>query len=249
MKVSIITVCYNSAATIESTIQSVIFQDYSNIEYIIVDGESKDNTLDIVRKYEMHIDTIISENDSGIFDAFNKGIQNATGDIIAILNSDDFYMNNKVISKIVRAFESCDCELVFGNIYYVDAQNTNRIIRRWKSSSYSKLKAIFGWMPAHPAFFVRRSVYNKYGGFNTNFKYSGDYDFMMRLLYKYNLSSKYVDEFLVNMRSGGNSNSSLRARLKVEKEDRLAMGMNKMPFPIFISLFKRLRKLNQFRLF
>ena len=161
LKVSIITVCYNSAETIESTIQSVITQDYDNIEYIIVDGKSSDNSLKIIEKYKRNISTIVSEKDDGLYFAINKGITLARGDIIAILHADDFYCTNNIISSVVKIFEEKNSDTVYGDLQYVDRNDTSIITRRWKSNEFKQGLFIRGWMPPHPSFFVIKSCYDK----------------------------------------------------------------------------------------
>ncbi len=162
-KVSIITVCYNSAKTIEDTIQSVVNQTYDNIEYIIIDGLSTDNTLEIVNKYKDKITKIISEKDNGLYDAINKGIGLATGEIIANLNSDDFYIDNNVIADVVVKIEEEKSDTLYANLYYVDALDTNKVVRNWVSGQYKKGMFFKGWMPPHPTFFVRKKVYDQFG--------------------------------------------------------------------------------------
>ena len=186
LKVSIITVCYNSSETIENTIQSVVSQNYSNIEYIIVDGLSSDDTLKIVERYKNKIAKVISEKDNGIYDAINKGIAIATGDIIAILHADDFYTNENVISRIVNSFENNKVNAVYGDLQYVDRFDTNQIKRNWISGEYNKANFLKGWMPPHPSFFATKECYNKFGVFNTTLKSAADYELMLRFLYKHN---------------------------------------------------------------
>jgi glycosyltransferase involved in cell wall biosynthesis len=200
MKVSIITVSYNSQDTIEDTINSVLAQSYKDIEYIIVNGKSTDNTLDIVNKYRDKISNIISEPDKGIYDAMNKGIRLATGDIVGILNSDDLYVDSKVISKIVKNIEKNKADCCWGNLVYVDKSDTNKIIRNWKSCEYKESLFKVGWAPPHPTFFVKKWIYEKYGLFDLNFPISADYEIMLRFLEKYKIKSCYIPEILVKMR-------------------------------------------------
>lgn len=246
MKVSIITVCYNSSKTIESTIQSVVSQNYPNIEYIIVDGLSADDTLKIVERYKNKIAIIISEKDNGIYDAINKGIAASTGDIVAILHADDFYTNENVISIIVKSFENKKVNAVYGDLQYVDRLDTNQIKRNWISGEYKKENFLNGWMPPHPSFFVAKECYNKYGLFNTGLKSAADYELMLRFLYKNNCSVDYIPQVLVKMRVGGKSNVSIMNRLKANREDKRAWEINGLTPGIFTFIRKPLSKLGQF---
>lgn len=244
MKVSIITIAYNSAETIEDTIRSIVTQDYPNIEYIIIDGGSTDKTLSIVNKFKDSITTIISEPDKGIYDAMNKGIQNATGDIVGILNSDDIYANKKVVTHIVKAIG--DKDSIYADLVYVDRDNTDKITRYWKSGKYRKGIFKKGWMPPHPTFFIRKSCYNQYGTYNLRLKSAADYELMLRMLHKYNISVAYLQEVITKMRVGGQSNVTLLNRLNANKEDRLAWVINDLkPGPLTL-IMKPVRKIGQF---
>jgi glycosyltransferase involved in cell wall biosynthesis len=243
-KISIITATYNSASTVRDTLESVKNQSYNNIEHLIIDGLSKDETLNICNQYH-HIANIHSEKDDGIYDAMNKGINLATGDIIGILNSDDFYINNDVIEKVANAFKD-DVDAVYGDLQYVDPINTNKVIRTWRSGNYTAKAFLYGWMPPHPTFFVRREVYEKIGAFNTALHSAADYEFMLRVLFKHRLKAAYIPEVLVRMRAGGLSNASLGNRVKANLEDRLAWKMNGLK-PYFFTLYlKPVRKILQF---
>ncbi|MDC0338153.1 glycosyltransferase [Flavobacteriales bacterium] len=244
MKVSIITIAYNSAETIEDTIKSIITQDYSNIEYIIIDGGSTDKTLSIVDKFKDSITTIISEPDKGIYDAMNKGVQNATGDIVGILNSDDIYANKKVVTHIVKAIGNKDS--IYADLVYVDRDNTDKITRYWKSGKYRKGIFKKGWMPPHPTFFIRKSCYDQYGTYNLRLKSAADYELMLRMLHKHNISVTYLQEVITKMRVGGQSNVTLLNRLNANKEDRLAWVINDLkPGPLTL-IMKPIRKISQF---
>lgn len=246
LKVSIITVCYNTADTIESTIQSVLSQDYSNIEYIIVDGKSTDNTLPIIEKYNSRIHTCISEKDKGIYDALNKGIALASGDVVAILHADDFYTSATVISDVVRLFESSNCDCVYGDLQYVDRENTSTIKRNWISGNYKKENFLKGWMPPHPSFFAKKACYTKWGVFNLSLKSAADYELMLRFLYKNNCSVVYLPKTLVKMRVGGKSNVTLANRIKANREDKRAWILNDLKPGVFTFIRKPLSKLSQF---
>lgn len=246
MKISIITVTFNSEETIEETILSVINQNYNNIEYIIVDGLSVDNTLQIVNKYANKISKIISEKDKGLYDALNKGIDLATGDIIGFIHSDDFYTNNNVLSMYANAFLSNNCDAVYSNLFYVDKNNTNKIIRKWNSGNYNSASFLYGWMPPHPTFFVRKEIYNQLGKFNLNFKSAADYELMLRFIYKNKIKLAYLPEYTVKMRVGGKSNESLKNRFLANKEDKKAWEINQVKPYFFTLLLKPLRKIIQF---
>ena len=245
-KISIITVSFNSVITIRDTIESIISQDYNNIEYIIIDAGSKDGTLDVIKEYEEQISYFISENDEGIYDGMNKGIAAASGDIIGILNSDDFYPNSFVISNVARSFEKRGCDAVYGDLVYVKFFDIDKIIRYWQSGVYTIKKIKNGWMLPHPTFFVKKYLYDKYGYYNTDLKSAADYEMILKLLYKYNIKVFYIPMILVNMRMGGASNSSLLNRIRANKEDGLAWTKIQLNKPIFVRIKKPLQKIKQF---
>jgi glycosyltransferase len=245
-KVTIITVCYNSEKTIEDTIQSVINQDYPNIEHIIIDGLSTDNTLEIVNKYKDKITKVVSEKDKGLYEAINKGINLATGDIIANLNSDDFYIDTNVIEEVVAKMEFDKTDTLYADLYYVDATDTNKITRHWKSGDYKVGLFFKGWMPPHPTFFVKKEVYANYGKFNLAFKSAADYELMLRFIHKHQCSISYLPRVVVKMRIGGVSNSSLLNRIKANREDKKAWIINGLKPKPYTLLFKPLSKIGQF---
>jgi glycosyltransferase involved in cell wall biosynthesis len=246
MKVSIITISYNSAETIEDTIKSVVSQDYPNIEYIIIDGASKDTTLSIVDKYKDKIAKVISEKDKGIYDAMNKGVQNATGDIIGILNSDDYYYDTTVISEVVRLFEQEKTDGLYADLVYVDRADSEKIIRYWKSGKYTPGKFLKGWMPPHPTFFVKKEVYTHFGLYNTDLRSAADYEFMLRVIHKNKISLCYMPRVLTKMRVGGMSNVSLKNRWRANMEDRRAWKINGIKPRWYTLTVKPLSKLFQF---
>lgn len=246
MKISIITVTYNSERTIEQTIQSVLSQNYPNIEYILVDGLSTDQTLPIIKKYESKINHLISEKDFGIYDALNKGILLATGDVIAILHSDDFYSHNQVITKYVEVFKSSDADAVYADLNYVDSHQTDKLVRKWVSGAYDSHLFYEGWMPPHPTFLIKTNVIKQYGLYNTNFKTAADYELMLRMIVGHKISLAYLNEVTVLMRTGGQSNVSLANRILANLEDRKAWKVNKLK-PKWYTLFKKpLLKIFQF---
>lgn len=246
MKISIITISYNSAQTIEDTIQSVLSQDYPDIEYIIIDGKSTDSTIDIIEKYKTRISKFISEKDSGIYNAMNKGIKMATGDVIGIINSDDIYANPNVISHVIKKFTKTDAEGVYGDLVYVSRTNTQKISRIWQAGEYKEGMFLKGWMPPHPSFYVKRSVYERYGLFNTQLKSAADYELMLRFIHKEKIKVSYLPEVMVKMRTGGQSNLSFANRIKANKEDRLAWKLNGLKPGTFTMLLKPISKIGQF---
>ena len=246
MKVSIITITFNSAETIEDTIRSVLSQDYSDIEYIIVDGASKDGTLEIIERYRNSISTVISERDKGIYDAMNKGVEKATGDVIGILNSDDFYADASVISDLVRTMQLAGSDACYADLVYVDRNDTNRIIRSWKSGDYRQGYFLRGWMPPHPTFFVKRSIYETHGTYSLELRSAADYELMLRFIHKHAISLSYLPRVITKMRTGGQSNVSLKNRWRANREDRLAWKMNDLQPGFFTLLRKPISKLLQY---
>jgi len=245
MKVSIITATFNSSATIRDTVLSVKHQTYNEVEHIIVDGVSTDNTLNMV-EYFGHKGPVVSEPDRGIYDAMNKGVAMATGEIIGILNSDDFYPDADVLEKVVRAFENENCDAVYGDLVYVDADHGKKVLRKWIAGGYDKKLFYRGWMPPHPTFFVRKEVYEKYGSFNLAFKSSSDYELLLRFMFLNNIRVKYLPGTMVHMRAGGYSNKSLRNRLAAHKEDYLAWRSNGISPRWYTLVMKPLRKVKQY---
>jgi len=245
MKVSIITAVLNGAKTIEYCIQSVLMQTYPHIEHIIIDGGSTDGTVEIIKKYEDKIAYWVSEPDNGYYDAINKGIKAACGDIIGILNSDDFYANDKVIEKVVDVFRKNNVDSCYGDLQYVDKRDPDKVIRYWKSSPYRNGLFKKGWMIPHPTFFVKRKVYEKYGLFNSDLKIAADYELMLRFLEKNKISTYYIPEVLVKMRLGGASNRSVLNLIRKSYEDYLVLRMHNIGG--LLTLFrKNLSKISQF---
>lgn len=245
MKLSIITATYNSAATVADTLRSVAEQSYPDVEHLLIDGCSDDETLTIAAGFP-HLAKIISEKDEGIYDAMNKGIRQATGEVIGILNSDDVYMDGEVLSRVMDAFADPEVDAVYGDLLYVRADDLNKVTRTWRSGAFSPRKFYFGWMPPHPTFFVRRSVYGRAGLFNCALRSSADYEFMLRTLLKYRVRVRYIPQFLVRMRTGGMSNASFRHRLRANREDRQAWAINGLKPWFFTIPFKPARKIWQF---
>ena len=247
MKVTIITVTLNSARFLEDCIKSVISQDYKNIEHIIIDGGSTDATLLIIQKYKDHIAAWVSEKDAGMYDAINKGMRMATGDIIGTLNSDDTLSSPTVIKDIVGAFYEQQVDAVYGDLVYVDQQNTDKVIRVWKGLPYKRTRYKHGWMPAHPTFYFKKELLDKYGYYETHYFTASDYEFMARYLFYFRISAYYIPKLIVKMRTGGMSNKTIYQRLRANRRDYLAMKRNRIPFPFFVSLLKPLIKLHQYK--
>lgn len=245
MKVSIITATYNSASTVADTLESVKVQTYPFIEHIVVDGLSKDNTVQLV-KASNHVQKIISEKDQGIYDAMNKGIALSNGEIIGILNSDDFYAHENVIQEVVELFETTNCDAVYGNLIFVHPDNPKRILRKWIAGGYDAALFLKGWMPPHPTFFVRKSVYEKFGTFNTTLKSSADYELLLRFLFMHQIKVAYLHDILVHMRSGGQSTKSIQNRIRAYKEDYLAWRLNNLTPKWYTLMLKPIRKIKQF---
>ncbi len=248
IKISIVTAAYNSAATITDTFTSVAEQSYQNVEHILIDGNSSDETLSLARSDGKHLAKVISEPDKGIYDAMNKGIAETSGDIVGILNSDDFYANNDVLSKVADAFKDPSVDCVYGDLYYVDPVDTSVIKRNWVSGEYKRASFLYGWMPPHPTFFVKKKHYDALGTYTLDLRSAADYELMLRFLYKHKLKAKYIPSVLVHMRDGGFSNSSLSHRWKANREDRRAWAMNDLNPRFYTIPMKPLRKLKQFKL-
>ena len=244
MKISIITVCYNSEETISDTIQSVLSQDYKDVEYIIVDGKSTDRTLEIIQSIKSRI-KLISEKDRGIYDAMNKGINIASGDVIGILNADDVYKNSQVLTAVMDAFKA-NVSIVYGDIEYVKYNDLSKVMRKWKAGVFRLGKFKWGWMPPHPGFFIKKSCYESFGLFNLNLSTSADYELMLRMLEVHHLSCNYISKIITSMRVGGASNSSLKNRLIANRNDKKAWTIHPINPFWFTFILKPLRKLPQF---
>lgn len=247
MKVSVITVTYNSSKTLRDTIESVIAQDYDDIEYIIVDGDSKDNTLDLVKSYAPYISKFISEPDKGIYDAMNKGIRMSTGDIVGFLNSDDLYAANNVISTIVATMqENPALDGVHANLYYVDPIDTDRVVRYWRTRPFPDGGFFAGWHPAHPTFYVRKSCYEKCGGYRLDIPLSADFELMFRFIQCRHIRVQHIDEVFVRMRIGGVSSKNFMSILKGIKQCKYAFTVNGQQMPRLYPLYRLLPKLWQY---
>ncbi|MBU2927574.1 glycosyltransferase family 2 protein [Winogradskyella psychrotolerans] len=248
MKVSIITATYNSAETIAVCMASVLNQTYSNIEYIIVDGGSKDATIEVIKKATTSNTNVVfkSEPDQGIYDALNKGVQRATGDVIGFVHSDDFLANPNIIADIVEQFTTEGVDGVYGDLHYVAFDDTDKIIRNWVSQPFTKKLLKQGWMPAHPTLFLKKHIYDTYGSFNINYKIAADYDFILRIFKQADLRFFYLNKTIIKMRVGGVSNNSIKNIIKKTKEDLKAVRGNDIGG--FGTIFlKNVTKLKQFK--
>ena len=246
MKISVITIVYNNRETIADAIDSVLAQTYADIEYIVVDGLSTDGTVEIVKSYGSKISKFISEKDGGLYDAINKGIKLATGDVVGLLHSDDIFHSKNALVAVAGAFKESKTDSVYADLVYVDRESTERVIRNWKSGSYERNSFLYGWMPPHPTFYVKREVYERLGLYNTKFKSAADYELMLRYLYKHGISTCYVPEVLVRMRVGGKSNVTLGNRWKANQEDHRAWQINDLKPLFYTRYLKPIRKLVQF---
>jgi glycosyltransferase involved in cell wall biosynthesis len=246
LKISIITVVYNGAAFIADAIRSVLGQDYAPIEYIVVDGGSRDGTVDIVRSFAEKVDRFISEPDQGIYDAMNKGLALATGEVVGILNADDIYANRHIVGKVVRKFLETGCDALYGDLVYVEANQIDRIVRYWKTGEYYTGAFVDGWMPPHPTFFVRRGVYERLGNFNTSLRTAADYELMLRFMYVHQIQVAYLPEVMIKMREGGASNATIKSRLLAHQEDRRAWVINNQQPKFYTLYLKPLKKIKQY---
>jgi glycosyltransferase len=244
MKISIVTVCRNSAATIGDTLRSVAAQRHRDIEHIVIDGASTDTTLEIVREHGTHVSCVLSEPDRGIYDAMNKGLALATGDFVGFLNADDAYANEKVLERIAGAASDSQSDVIYGDLVYVDQNDPVKVFRRWHSGAFAKSKLRFGWMPPHPTFYVRTQILKSQGGFDTRYRIAADYDCMMRSLLRPDARVAYVDDVLVHMRTGGASNHSLKAVVRKSREDLHIIRRQRLG-GIFTLACKNLRKIPQ----
>ena len=244
MKITLITVCYNSEATIIDTLESVLKQTYKNYEYLVIDGKSKDSTLDIVKSYESKFNKrlkYISEKDKGLYDAMNKGITMATGDIIGIINSDDVLASKDTLEIIAKTFQKEKCDATYSNLEIRD-ENLKKVVRVFKPKAGNyKL----GWYPPHPTLYVKSSVYKKHGLYNQKFKIAADYDFMLRIMKDKNIRMKYIDKVLVYMRSGGVSTNGLKGYYKSFKESYNVLKLNKIRLPLFVNIIRTFKILFQ----
>lgn len=245
VKISVITVCFNAAETIADTIESIRSQSHPDIEYIVVDGGSTDETLAIIARNRDVISVLITGPDNGMYDAANKGIDCASGEIVGMLNADDFYADKDVLKDVANSLAERS-DVVYGDLHYVDRKHPQRIKRRWVSGLYDRENFLMGWMPPHPTFFIRKSAYDAYGVFRRDFSSAADYELMLRMLYKHSLQPVYIDRVLVKMRVGGKSNVSFANRIRANMEDRKAWSLNGLRAAWYTLYLKPLSKITQF---
>ena len=249
MKISIITATYNSADSIQATIESVLSQYDCEIEYIVIDGQSKDGTIAILKNNEPHFNgrlRWISEPDQGIYDALNKGIQLATSDIIGFLHSDDVFASKSVLEVIQKTFEETNTDILYGDLVYVDKKNQEKVLRYWRSQPFRQSLLSRGWMPPHPTVFMKKEIYEKQGTFDVSFSISADYDFLLRVLKDPSLHCVYLPQVITKMRLGGTSNRNIRNILIKSKEDYRALRKNGFSYAWWILAMKNISKLSQF---
>jgi len=229
MKISILTATYNSEKTLRDTIESVLRQSCRDFEYILIDGGSKDNTVDIIKEYEPKFEErlrYVSEPDNGIYDAMNKGIRMATGDVVGILNSDDFYTSDDALQKIADAFEHNDIDATYGDIHFVNDDDLTKMVRYYSSAVFKRSFMRFGLMPAHPSFYCKREVYEKYGAFDTSYRIAADFENLLRLIFIHRIKTLYIPKDFVTMRTGGASTAGFDSRKKIMHEHLRAMKKN-----------------------
>ena len=242
--ISLITATWNAADTLAHCLESVASQTVP-VEHVLIDGGSTDATLAIVEHYRPVLAQVVSEPDRGIYDAMNKGIALVTGEVVGILNADDFYPHPQVLERVLACFEDGSVEACYGDLRYVDGADISRTVRFWRAGEFDRKRFYHGWMPPHPTFFVRRSLYERYGGFNLDLGSAADYELMLRFLLRHGISVRYIPEVLVHMRTGGVSNASLKNRLKANRNDRRAWEVNGLkPYPWTLTM-KPLRKVGQ----
>ena len=245
LSVSVVTACYNSAGTIDTTIQSVNSQSYSNIEHVFIDGGSTDATLDVIASIARTGHTVLSEPDKGIYDALNKGIQRSTGDVVGFLHADDFYANDDVMDRIARCFAKPEVQAVYGDLQYVSQADTTKVIRNWNTKQFNPSRLKRGWMPPHPTLYVRKEWYQKIGGFDTNYRIAADYFSMLQFFSHPEFTADYLPQVLVKMRVGGASNRSLENIIQKSREDYSALKRSGVG-GLSTLVAKNIRKIGQF---
>ena len=242
--ISLITVCYNAESTIDRCIKSAINQNYKNLQYIIIDGGSTDNTIKIINQHRQHINLLLSEPDKGIYDAINKGIKLAEGQFIGLLNADDYFADENILSDVAIAFSGHNVGIVYGDLDYVDKRG--KIIRKWRSGCYHEGLFNFGWMPPHPTFYCRKSLFNQFGFYSLEYGTAADYELMLRFIHKNKTSVFYIEKVMVKMQTGGASNKNSANRIKAFFFDFRAMKKNNIFLPVITLVFKPFRKIIQY---
>lgn len=245
IRITVVTPCLNSRETIRDNIESITSQSYP-ANHVIIDGVSTDGTLDVIRKCCAENTTIVSEPDHCEFDAMNKGVALADGDVINILNSDDFYAHEDVLAKVAEVFQDPKIDCCYGDLVYVDKTDTDKVVRLWKSGPYDPNRFLRGWMPPHPTFFLRREIYRKFGGYRLDLPLAADYELMLRYMFKHRITVAYIPEVLVRMRTGGKANVTLRHRLAAHKSARKAWTNNGLKPKLWTLPLKPLSKITQY---
>ena len=249
MKISIITATFNSGATVRDTIESVLRQTHQDWEMIIKDGGSKDSTLEICRELSERADgrmKIISNPDKGIYDAMNQGVEAATGDVVGLLNSDDFYTSDNVLATIAEAYEKGNMDAIYGDIHYVNDKALDKCVRYYSSEHFTRNRMMYGYMPAHPSFYCRREVYQKYGLFDTSFKVAADFEQLLRLIYIEQIKTQYIKKDFVTMRTGGASTDGIGSRVTIMKEHLRAFKKNGIRNNVFRLSLRYIDKLTEY---
>jgi glycosyltransferase involved in cell wall biosynthesis len=247
MKISIITVVYNNEKTIKDAVQSVLLQTYKNLEYVIIDGKSKDNTVNLINEYKNQLGYFISEKDNGLYDAMNKGIKSCTGDVIGILNSDDLYQDLDVLGNVMEQFNNDpELDILYGDLVYVKSDDTNKVVRNWKSKAYYKRFFENANVPPHPSLFVRSEVYKEAGLFDLQYKLAADYELMLRMFKKHHFKSKYINRLIIKMRLGGATNQSFTNIVNQNKEILKAWKNNGLQAPFYLMPLRIFKRLLQF---
>tara|TARA_B110000008_G_C16978470_1_gene567163 strand:- start:5691 stop:6464 length:774 start_codon:yes stop_codon:yes gene_type:complete len=242
--VSIITVVFNNVGQIKEAIKSVLSQNYSNIEYVVIDGNSNDGTKEILEEYRNQISVLLIEPDKGLYDALNKGINLSSGEVIGFLHSDDFFANRNVVNDLMECFDNENADVVYGDLDYLKRGSNKLILRHWHAGNFSKRKLNYGWMPPHPTFYAKKELYQSFGCFNPNYKIAADYDCMLRIL-KQDISVSYIPKVFVKMRTGGKSNKNLKNIVQKSYEDYIVMKNHNIGGVISL-ICKNLSKLQQF---
>ncbi|WP_019217572.1 glycosyltransferase family 2 protein [Legionella tunisiensis] len=249
MKISIVTACYNSEATIRDTLRTIQMQTHQDIEHIVIDGGSTDGTLEILEKNREHIAYLTSEPDNGLYDAMNKGVSKATGDVIGLLNSDDMLANKHVLSHVAKALADPEVDACYGDLVYVNQDNIDQVARYWRSSPYNSTLLAKGWIPAHPTFYARREVHDNYSMlFNLDYKLAADYELLLRLLFSHKINVSYIPEVMIKMRLGGTTNKSLKNIFNQNKEIMRALKSHNYRYsPVKMVCSKLLDRIQQYR--
>ncbi len=245
LKISVVTAVFNNKETIAQSLESILSQSYPNVESIVIDGSSNDGTLEILQIYRSRLGLLISESDTGIYDALNKGVRYSNGDVVGFLHADDIFENNHVLAKVAKVFDNPMIDAVYGDLVYVKHDDLSKVVRYWKSGRYDAVRLSNGWMPPHPTFYVRRAVYDRLGGFDTRYRIAADYDIVLRFLALGKICAEYIPEVLVRMRVGGISNRSFSSIVCKSYEDLDILKRNKVGG--IVSLIKKnVSKLSQF---